>query len=311
MKKQSIHIHGILRRSGTNFLNQLLLLHPEVKQPSIKIRENWFLEYISYLEDYITRLDSHWKNSKWKGDDYSLSHLKKAFGQTFINYMKNNDDISSFHLLTKTPSFKNLNKFKSYFSDSKLLLVVRNPFDVAASTHKTWQTPIKKTLNQWQESVLEAYRLEQNHQAFIVRYEDLIANPKLEIEKCLSYLEVDLATYSWGKIDELPIFGSSDQGGKWEVTQKSSDFKSVNKWAKLPEHLLDEMESNNREAINAYFGYDMYFNSKELKSLPSYETRLKIGAEFITTAFNTPKEDSNRLSDMKKGLKLIYKALKP
>ena len=310
--KKSIFINGILRRSGTNFLNQLLLLHPEVKQPSIKIRENWFLEYTSQLEYYTNSLDSHWKNKKWKGYSYNLNNFKKEFGDCLLNFLKNHEDFSSQQLLTKTPSFSNLDKFDAYFPDSKLILVIRNPFDVAASTYKTWHTPIKRILLQWQQSVLEAYRLEQKAQAFIVRYEDLITDSELQVENCLSYLNLDNTTYPWEEVNKLPVFGSSDQGSSWKVTQKNSDFKSVNKWEGLTKELMNELEKNNNEAINAYFGYDNYLITKELKPLPDYENRLKIGGNsFDINSGASGKEELKRIQELKKGLKIIYKALKP
>ena len=67
MGKPPIFIHGILRRSGTNFLNKLLLQHNDVIQSESKIRENWFLHYSKHLVDYHSDLNGLWENPIWGG----------------------------------------------------------------------------------------------------------------------------------------------------------------------------------------------------------------------------------------------------
>lgn len=310
--KKTVFIHGILRRSGTNYLNQLLLLYPDIIQPNKKIRENWFLSYIDHINSFCMKLDIHWSNTKWKGAPYSLDDLKLQIGDSLLRYLKNEEDFSNKILITKTPSFQNIHLLSTYFPNSKQILIVRNPFDISASAFKTWNVPIKKSLNDWYLSCEKAYKLEQLEEVLVIRYEDLYLNTKKIIVDCLNYLELEIDSYNWNEFETIPIIGSSDERGMWKITNKKDNFKGISKWEELSESLKTEMYSNNNESINAYFGYDEFFVTKKIKDLPDYNTRLKIGKSiFDFVECNTDVTQNKRLQQFKQGAKLIFKSLKP
>ena len=310
--KDSVFIHGILRRSGTNFLNQLLLLHPDFEQSALKVRENWFLHHSGALFDYYDGLNSLWSNVKWGGKPYKEHLFFQKLGEAQLAFLY--EDVSSQkRLLTKTPSFKNVQFFDQFFPESKQILIVRNPFDVAASTYKTWGIPVERTLAEWQDGCIEAFKLESKQKVLVIRYEDLLSDTENVLKSCFTYLDLDASPYKWEAVKSLPVFGSSDQGENWKVVEKSDDFKAISKWKNLPDEILQQLAMFNKEAFNAYFGYDTYFATGVLKALPALEHRIQSGKELsLLTKPNLNKKNTiQRKAQFKKGVKLIFNAIKP
>src|SRR5690606_26225922 len=83
-----IFIHGILKRSGTNLLNGMILLDPNCKQPLSMVRENWFLPNSAPIFDYADQLFRTWSSPIWVGEPFSRSHLYESIGNGLINYLK-------------------------------------------------------------------------------------------------------------------------------------------------------------------------------------------------------------------------------
>jgi hypothetical protein len=55
-----IFIHGILPRSGTNYLWDLLLLHPDASPPVVPVREDLFLNHSDHLIAFTSAVQSSW-----------------------------------------------------------------------------------------------------------------------------------------------------------------------------------------------------------------------------------------------------------
>ena len=59
-----IFILGIMQRSGTNYLNNLLLLHPDCEYPGI-VWEDYLVAHAELLRDYADAVYQHWQPA-WK-----------------------------------------------------------------------------------------------------------------------------------------------------------------------------------------------------------------------------------------------------
>ena len=115
---QLIMLHGILRRSGTNLLNEILLMSPSVEQPVLKVRENWFLHYSDLLYNYSEQLFQNWSNPEWVGEDFSKEEFYRTIGDALVKYVgQKTPNLSEKALLSKTPSVVHLNRNFQMFPD--------------------------------------------------------------------------------------------------------------------------------------------------------------------------------------------------
>lgn len=314
MSQPTVFIHGILRRSGTNFLNQLLLLHPLLEQSQSKIRENWFLHYSDHLKSYYDNLNTLWSNSKWLGEPFSKNDFFKEIGKGQLTYLKSFNAIDpEIRLLTKTPSVKNIDQFSIMFPEAKNIILVRNPYDVAASSYKTWGNSVGNTINEWNKGVREIYNYElknEDSDYLLLRYEDLLSKPQHEINKCLKYLGLDESLYNWNTMDELPIFGSSESGSDFSIQKKTDNFNPLHRWKYLPEEQQKILETGFNQKCAGYLGYK---EDGTVVVMPEKESRLQLGSKLSDSGMKSEEKPALKLSRFhhcKNGLKSFYYALK-
>ncbi|MBD3308782.1 hypothetical protein GF339_20415, partial [candidate division KSB3 bacterium] len=209
MMGNSIFIYGILPRSGTNFLNHMVLLHADCVQSSLKVRENYFLHHSDSLWQYAEQLFQTWSNPKWKGEAFSQQTFFAKIGEALLTYLTDQSlDISTKILVSKTPSVQHLDRCFDLFPHSKIILIVRDARDIAASTFKTWGTPIPKTLDKWNIACQMIAQFERGASAeryLLLRYEDLMDEREVWMQKCLNFLGLDGTKFLWNELNALPI----------------------------------------------------------------------------------------------------------
>lgn len=306
-----IFVYGILQRSGTNFLNQILLLYPNCIQPVLKIRENWFLHYSDALYKYADQLFQVWSSPRWGGEDYSKAEFYSAIGDALITYIsKGLPDLSDQALLSKTPSVQHLQRNFQMFPSSKIFIIIRDPRDVAASAFKSWNRPVEQTIRDWNiaaKTIIDFERYAPSNYYFLLRYEDLISNKEEWIRKCIHFLGFSESTYPWPAISELPVFGSSEEGGVWRVTVASPSFHPIGRWKALPSNQRYYFSRIESSFLN-YFGYS---DEGEFLPLPSSEDRLskKIILANDTTLLASNENLLSRISKLRTALGLMAEAV--
>jgi len=252
-----IFINGIQQRSGTNFLNALLLLHPDCRQPKVKIRENWFLEDIGLVDEYVKRLHARWANEKWGGSPFYPALTGESLGAALMSLLCQGEEDAPKVLVSKTPSVKNLNRFIEYFPSAKLLLLVRDPRDVAMSAQRTWNKPIKDSLRDWAVAADEIMRFQQNGgECHLIQYEELVRQPETTMQELLRYCDLSVDRFPYDKIKNLPIYGSSDTGRTDSHLKKHSGFKSIGRWKHWPEE-QKQLVSNALRTFLVHFRYEL------------------------------------------------------
>lgn len=314
----TIFLHGILRRSGTNHLHQLLLDHPDCVQPVISVREDWFLDRSDPLLRYADELFKIWSNPKWGGTPFPKAEFLREIGSGQLRFLRTGlSGAEEKVLVTKTPSVAHLDRLQQFFPGSKNVILVRDPLDVAASSYNTWKAPVSKTLNEWNSGChrIHDYAKDPRNDHYILRYEDLIANPVEKLTECLSYLQLDPGVFPWEKIDEAPVLGSSDGGAAFKAVERSGSFQAVGKWMSLPEEQKRLIEKHFDEQCANYFGYaGIGPVSRALNPFPDFRTRMQLGESLQKGPTDAPLDGrlslGERLGHAKTGVKMILRSLR-
>jgi protein-tyrosine sulfotransferase len=236
----AIFVHGVLPRSGTNFLADALALHPHVHAnpgrlwefpllyvaPGAEALQQEFLAMFPRNAEVMGRFDLlAYLSSGW------LTALQKEAGQR--------------RLLLKSPHVQNLPLFRHLFPDDILLLCLRDGRDViqsSLSTFARWRLLSKgfaELAREWRyatEAILafEPGGEHANANAKVVRYEALALDTEAVLHDVLRHAGLDPAVFDFDALRRLPVRGSSSlasQGDqRWAPHGKPKDFQPVGRW---------------------------------------------------------------------------------
>ena len=104
------------------------------------------------------------------------------------------------YVIDKTPRYwEILDELVAMFPNAKLIILKRNPIDVARSIIKTWEVDTLEELNYYRRDLFDAPKVMQDfcerHQSnpnvMALRYEDLVTNMDIEVKKLYSWLGID------------------------------------------------------------------------------------------------------------------------
>ncbi len=146
--KGPIFILGIMPRSGTNYLYNLLLLHPDCGDPE-PIWEDYFLHHSDILLRYVEILSDQWKLPE-ENKTVQESQLCSNLGYGIISYLY--AKTAKKRLVAKTPSVYNLNNFYKFFPDAYLIIIVRDGRSVVESGRKSFGWNYEIAMKRWAEA---------------------------------------------------------------------------------------------------------------------------------------------------------------
>jgi protein-tyrosine sulfotransferase len=248
-----IFIMGIMPRSGTHFLANLLCQHPGCTKSVIA--EDALTENADFLARYAASLQQQWRGQtdstypgaseillKNLGDgliNFLIEFKKKAFAEKAkeFNFTLPAQQQSTKRLVTKTPSVANLDKFFKLFPNEKLLVIVRDGRAVVESCAVSFGFDREETTRDWKKAAARILRFQKDEQLssgkyLIVKCEDLHAQTESEMRKILQFLELDCESYPFEKSLDLPVVGSSEfkrgRGGvHWLPVRKTGNFNPL------------------------------------------------------------------------------------
>jgi hypothetical protein len=234
---QPIFILGIMQRSGTNFLADLLRLHPDCDPPA-PIWEDFVLHHADLLVRYARVTSASWRH--WVGDETVEDSLYQAMGMGLLAFLTAR--CGEKRLLTKTPSVRNLQYFFKFFPQVHLLILVRDGRAVVESTLNSFKVNFESATHQWAQAADTILRFDEamqqsHHQYLIVRYEDLWDNLATELRRIFDFLDLDPKVYDFEAAAKLPVRGSSVFGKEaeekvhWTPVAKSAEFNPLQRWA--------------------------------------------------------------------------------
>lgn len=233
-----IFILGILERSGTNFLQDLLLLHPDCGAPA-PIWEDYLIAYADLLDRYVNFVYRLWEPA-WGVDENHKDSLCKCIGNGIISFLSSRTDKE--RLITKTPTVRSLRHVCRFFPEAHLIILIRDGRAVVESGVKSLGWDYEAGIRSWAEAADTILSFEKEPQksssfkSLIVRYEDLNTNIKGELLRIFKFLELDAEKYDFSAAESIPVRGSSEfRGGKkavhWEPVKRTAEFNPLLRWS--------------------------------------------------------------------------------
>ena len=256
-----IFIHGILPRSGTNFLWDLLLLHPDCTRGREPINEDLFLDASDHLVRFIETVRGSW-DARWGTFAADLpDQLARSIGDGLLAFLWTD---RQHQLVAKSPSVAHLERFFTFFPSARLLILVRDGRSVVQSAMETFRWDFDRAARAWSEAARTIQRFEHAESARadrwrIVRYEDLVDDPEGQLRTIFQFLGLDATRYDFEAARNLPVRGSSSFGRQdgqvhWAKVAKDATFAPKEQWRSWSADQLQRFDWLAGEQLAA-FGY--------------------------------------------------------
>jgi len=245
MPKRTVFVVGIMPRSGTNFLHQLLALHPDCGERA-EIPEDRLLIPAEHLIAYAGRVANGWR--EWNVPEVERERLVRSIGDGLLRFLSVGVDKP--WVVTKTPSVQNLELFFELFPSARLLILVRDGRAVAESAARTFGWSRSNAMRRWSAAARAIVDFETSHTGEdggyrIVRYEELVDDFETTLRGVLEWCGLDPERYPFADARKLPLIGSSiHTGGRqevhWEPVERPPDFARRVPWSSWSRSLQEE-----------------------------------------------------------------------
>ena len=239
-RKPAIIIHGVMPRSGTVYIGELLRLHPDLYAYPNDIWETPFLELTG---DMLHAQKHFFRAYKQNISKVGENDFLPLFGSSFIAYLHSFVPEGK-RMLLKIPDVQYLNYFLSVFPHENLLLLMRDGRDVVNSTIKTWpQKNFPDVCKLWDYSARMILSFcdhysDKREGKWVAKYEEGVRDPVAFVKDACKHFGLDQNKYPFKKIKEIPVRGSSSlkQNGRptWDSKEKPKNFNPVGRWNEWP-----------------------------------------------------------------------------
>ena len=274
-----VFVLGIMPRSGTHYLRNLLCLHPECAESVLP--EDGLIARSNILMKYVTENYRGWE---YVGDLPEIGAgelLAEELGRGLLAFLKKarcraieRDTLppaisrlksDARYIVAKTPLVNNLKNFFSFFPGEKLLVLVRDGRDLVESRNLSFGVNRDESIREWATAARQIIKMKKKWEAegrhfMIVKYEDLYQNTEAEMKNILGFLDLDAGKFDFHKALSAPVVGSSvfkRNGGEvhWHPVEKTPDFNPMTRsagWTRWQHERFNWLASNEL----ALFGYE-------------------------------------------------------
>ena len=241
----AIFVHGVLPRSGTNYLADMLELHPDVFAYPGRLWEFPLLRVASAYGAAQTEFTYAFKrNAEVMAAWETLAYLASGW----LAAMQ--AEAGGRRILLKSPHVQNIGLFRHVFPDDILLLCLRDGRDIIQSSRRTFQRwPFGKSFSQmateWRHGTDAILTFKPGGpnatpNTLVVYYEDLVCNPAAAMRTVIDHTRLAPSVYDFKALASLPVRGSSVVAttgeARWQPHEKPRDFAPVGRWKVWPRH---------------------------------------------------------------------------
>lgn len=233
-----IFIRGITTRSGTNYLSDLMALHPQCDHARRPIWEDFSLDDADQLERYVARLSRRWP-AHWEvpvGD--IRAQLLREFGDGLVRTLVAHPERPGTVTIAKSPSVRGLEHFFAMFPGDPLLVLVRDGRSVVESMMRSFGQSFDRAARDWAAGADAVLRFRSRHLSsegtrwLLLRYEDIVLDVRLAIRRIADIADLDPDAIDLSAATALPVRGSSsfqrDDGDvHWRGVPQDESFKPL------------------------------------------------------------------------------------
>ncbi len=251
--KPAVFVHGVLPRSGTNFLSDALELHADLCAHPGRLWE-FPLLYVAPGASALQRefVQMFKRNNEVMGRFDMLAYLASGWMAAL------QQEAGDRHILLKCPHVQHINLFRHIFPDDMLLLCLRDGRDIVQSSKGTFRRGLigrkvtSELMREWRYATDAILSFEPGGQnaygnAMVIRYEALVEQPNEVIGQALAHAGLDPERYDFEALSNLPVRGSSavtaDDKSRWDQHEKPKDFKPVGRWSSWSERQRRKFKS--------------------------------------------------------------------
>lgn len=206
---------GVMPRSGTNYLERLLLTHPDACGAPGGLRELPALGAAGALErGFAADLGRLYGPNA----DLFARHEWLAYALAgYLNAARAGCPAEARMLLIKDPRVRNVGLFDAVLPDTRALIVLRDGRYLLDSTIRTWPLrPLGRTFEdlclEWEaatRAALDYAAAAPEGTVRLVRYEDLVRDTPAEMAAVCDWLGLDPARLDAAALGAAPVLGSS------------------------------------------------------------------------------------------------------
>ena len=228
-----VMLHGVMPRSGTNYLHALLGLHPDTVCDPLDLRE---LPLLASLPDWRRAERQFFRfyegNRGPLGDLDLMAHLTGG-----IMARAKASAPQAAQLVCKVPHTRYLAYLPGLFPGAHTILLTRSGPHVIQSTRKTWPARrFGKTFAdlcwEWRfatEAALDHADRSGPDSVRLLRYEDVLIDPRGTLSDLCAFLGLDDDRIDEAAIGSLPVLGSSEASRAdgtvhWRPVAAQGDF---------------------------------------------------------------------------------------
>lgn len=240
----ALMVHGIMPRSGTVFVTQLLRLHPAF----FAFPYEWYELPFLQLSGQILKLEEQFLiNHRHNRGKIGQSDFLGLFGSALVAFLYAATPPGK-RLLMKVPSVEYLHYFWHLYPYEDLLLLTRDGRDVVQSTIKTWpQIRFSFACLRWRRAADMVYKFNQYHQQhgegyWLARFEDAMRDPEGFVCRACEHFGLDVRKYPFDEMcrEVNQVRGSSTikENGQvdWEAHDRPRNFQPIGYWQSWPWH---------------------------------------------------------------------------
>ncbi|MDD3827402.1 MAG: sulfotransferase [Anaerolineae bacterium] len=231
----ALMLHGVMPRSGTVYVGELLRLHPDLAAYPNEIWELPFLKQAGEIRRLQKEFFFSYEQNIGKIGDGDFLPL---FGSALIAYLHSFLPPEQ-RMLVKVPGVQYLTDFFAVFPAENLLLLVRDGRDVVHSTLRTWpQLRFSMVCRRWRraaEMILSFDSIHSGRQGYwLARYEDAVQDPAAFVQEACMRFGLEANRFPFEEIDTVAVHGSSSLKveGKvvWDHVDRPKDFRPIGHW---------------------------------------------------------------------------------
>lgn len=241
--RPAIFVHGVLPRSGTNYLANSLALHPDVAGFPRRLWEFPLLHVVPGAQALQSEFLAMFPRNAEVMRPYELLAYLAGGWLASLQHEAGNR-----HVLLKSPHVQNLYIFPHLFPRDKLVLCLRDGRDVVASTFATFgnrllRKSFRQLVTEWKlaaEAVLsfDSGGPHAHPNVVVIRYEDLVQSPGTTVQAMLAQLALDPARYPFDALAGMPVYGSSANTAsgeaRWQPALRENGFNPIGRWQEWP-----------------------------------------------------------------------------